>query len=129
MAPLGSPRGEVIALREVSACKPSLNPLRALRRRTVGEIFRTHPCAGHALQPVVTHRAGGSYARLHILLLDEIALRCRICPDTSQAIRLQLQADGKGIVRGALTLLPSVPLTGYAHNLSNVLTALARQHV
>jgi hypothetical protein len=75
-------------LSEVAARKPTLEPRRTLRRRTVGEGLRTYTPSGHPLHPVVTHGAGRPYPCLHIFLLDEIALRRRICPDTGKAIRL-----------------------------------------
>jgi hypothetical protein len=40
------------------------------------------------LHPVVTHCAGRAYASLNISLLDQIALRRRVCPDTRKAICL-----------------------------------------
>ena len=81
----------------LAACQASLEPLRALCRRTVGERLRAHVSPGHPLHPVIAYRAGRPYSGLHILLLDQFPLSRRLAPYAGEAIRLQFQTDGESI--------------------------------
>jgi hypothetical protein len=67
-------RGERVAVRNLARLQPALEPLRALRRGSVGESFRTDPPARHLLQTIVANRSSRMKRLRNVILIHDIAL-------------------------------------------------------
>src|SRR5438309_11608958 len=88
---------ERVAVLDLAAREPALEPCAPLSGRAVRERLGVHVAGRLALQPVVTNGCRGVEPFLHISLLKETALVRGVSPDAGEAIRLQLEAHRHGI--------------------------------
>lgn len=95
----------------------------------MGERLRAYVSPSHLLKAIVANCARRLYSGFHIALIDEIALRSRVSPHASQAIRLQLQANGEWIGRGRVPLLEGMHLVCNAKKILNVVSDLVSQYI
>src|SRR6185295_9161845 len=115
-----------------AAFHAGLEPLDALRGRSVRESVRHHPPGGHPLQTVVADRGGRAQRLLSVtgLELDAAGLKASllrrgVAPHAGEAVRLEFEGD-RGAVRAAARAAHTIRV---AEQVLDVMTDLVRDHV
>src|SRR5438874_902726 len=100
---------ERVAPAQIAGLDPPREPLHALLGRAVGEGLRRHAALRLPLQPIVADGRRGVERLLHVARLEDVARALGVVrPDAREAIRLQLQPDGRRV-----GLRPATPALGH----------------
>src|SRR5690606_32708336 len=100
-----------------------------LRRRAVRECLRRYASPGHALDPVVANRRRRAERFFNVTLLEHVAARGGVAPDTGIAVGLKLHPHRQVVALSRVVALELADLALRADERLHVMADLVREYV